>query len=217
MRVPLHSVPRLDRKRTDKKRVSWKTQEVFGGSPSLRWSYNQARANVQRRSATRRLIPIALAASTSARPAKNRSFTNSAQASSSEASSCRASSTMSRSSLGQSVAICKESRSIRRLSPPRLSRFLSRARLTRIRRMASAAAPKKCPRLFQRWAFSTSTRRKYASWTRAVAWSVCPGCSLANFAAASFRNSSDQGQELLGGGWIARFDLRQDLSDVAHI
>ena len=37
-----------------------------------------------------------------------------------------------------------------------------------MRRIASAAAAKKWPRLFQCWALSTSTNRIYASWTRAV-------------------------------------------------
>ena len=32
--------------------------------------------------------------------------------------------------------------------------------------------------------------RRYASWTRAVAWSVCPGFSWASFCAASLRSSS---------------------------
>ena len=59
-----------------------------------------------------------------------------------------------------------------------------------MRRMASAAAEKKCPRLFQFWACSASSKRRYASWTRAVAWRVCPGFSLASFWAASLRSSS---------------------------
>ena len=42
-----------------------------------------------------------------------------------------------------------ESRSTRSMPPPRLGRFFWRARSTKIRRIASAAAPKKCPRLFQ--------------------------------------------------------------------
>ena len=38
-------------------------------------------------------------------------------------------------------------------------------------------AAKKWPRVFQSWAFSTSTSRRYASWTRAVECSVWPGFS----------------------------------------
>jgi hypothetical protein len=45
-------------------------------------------------------------------------------------------------------------------APPRLARPLPRARSTRIRRMASAAAAKKWPRLFQCCACFTSTRRR---------------------------------------------------------
>jgi len=62
--------------------------------------------------------------------------------------------------------------------------------------MASAAAAKKWPRLFQCGSDSPdsrpglATRRRYASWTSAVTWSICPGFSWASFAAASLRNSS---------------------------
>ena len=47
--------------------------------------------------------------------------------------------------------------------------------------MASAAAAKKCRRLSQRWGFVPPTSRRYASCTRAVACSVCPGASWAIF------------------------------------
>jgi hypothetical protein len=56
-------------------------------------------------------------------------------------------------------------------------RPLSRARLRSIRRIASAAAPKKWPRLFQCFDLSTSTIRMYTSCTRAVACSVWSGFS----------------------------------------
>ncbi len=39
------------------------------------------------------------------------------------------------------------------------------------------------------WALSTSTKRRYASWTRAVACRVCPGFSCASFCAANLRSS----------------------------
>src|SRR2546427_243110 len=43
----------------------------------------------------------------------------------------------------------------------------------RMRRMASAAAPKKCARFCQ-VCCSEPTNRSQASWTRAVGWRVCP-------------------------------------------
>ena len=58
-----------------------------------------------------------------------------------------------------------------------------------MRRMASAAAAKKWPRLFHA-ALSASTSRRYASWTRAVASRVWPGISSASFCAASCRRAS---------------------------
>ena len=56
--------------------------------------------------------------------------------------------------------------------------------------MASAAAAKKWPRLSQRASSAGPTSRRYASWTRAVAFRVLPGGFAAIRAAASFRNSS---------------------------
>ena len=56
--------------------------------------------------------------------------------------------------------------------------------------MASAAAAKKCPRPFQSRGRPSPTRRRYASWTKAVGWSVCPDDSSASRAAASLRSSS---------------------------
>ena len=83
--------------------------------------------------------------------------------------------------------------------------------------MASAAAAKKCPRLFHRWTFSTSTSRRYASWTRAVAWSVWPGFSLRELLGGQLAQFVvDQGQELLGGLGIAVLDGREDARDVVH-
>ena len=72
--------------------------------------------------------------------------------------------------------------------PPRLSWCFRRAFSTRIRRIASAAAAKKWPRLSQFW-FSAETRRSQASCTSAVAWSVWPAGSAAIRAAARRRNS----------------------------
>jgi hypothetical protein len=53
-----------------------------------------------------------------------------------------------------------------------------------------AAAAKKCPRPSQFVCCSPPTRRRYASWTRAVGWSVWPGFSWAKRWAASLRSSS---------------------------
>lgn len=80
--------------------------------------------------------------------------------------------------------------STRRRPPPCLCRCFRRAFSTRIRRMASAAAEKKCPREFQCCWWGTSTNRTKASCTRAVASRVCPGLSCASRTAANFFNSS---------------------------
>src|SRR6266704_1440155 len=70
----------------------------------------------------------------------------------------------------------------------------------RIRRMASAAAPKKCPRPSQAW-FLPPVTRNQASCTSAVGCSVWPGSSLAILQAASFRSSS----YTRGSNWPAAF------------
>jgi len=64
-----------------------------------------------------------------------------------------------------------------------------RADSTRMRRMASAAAAKKCGRFSNSNALSP-TSRSQASWTSAVGCKVCPGRSLAILCAASLRSSS---------------------------
>ena len=73
-----------------------------------------------------------------------------------------------------------------------------RALSIRIRRMASAAAAKKWRRLAKPPALAGPTSRKYASWTRAVALSVCPG-SLAGelFGGGAAQFVIDQRHELL--------------------
>ena len=102
-------------------------------------------------------------------------------------------------------------------SPPLLSRFLSRARLRRIRRIASAAAAKKWPRLSQSWILATPTSRRYASWTSAVAWSVWPGLLLLQPPSGELAQLVvDEWQKLFGGLGIALLDGRQDPSHVAH-
>ena len=74
--------------------------------------------------------------------------------------------------------------------PPALSVTFPRARLTRMRRIASAAAAKKWARPCQGRPGSPPTSRRYASWTRAVGCSVCPGLSWVSLEAASRRSSS---------------------------
>ena len=105
-----------------------------------------------------REIPSASAASSTVRPAKNRSLTSSAFAGRRCASSSRASSDGQ-----QLVGVARRrqsatsSRSIALAGrPPCLTRCLRRALSTRIRRIASAAAAKKWPRLFQLLAVSPS-------------------------------------------------------------
>src|SRR5260221_6592968 len=65
-----------------------------------------------------------------------------------------------------------------------------------IGRMASAAAAKKCPRLFQRSFGSFPTRRRYASWTRAVACSVWPGFSWARHSSPAAQRLNAQGGQM---------------------
>src|SRR5439155_268804 len=85
----------------------------------------------------------------SVRPAQKRSWTSSALAGSSAASLVRASSSASRSCEGVSVKTAASFRSTRCRSPPCLGRRLRRALSIKIRRIASAAAAKKWPRLSQ--------------------------------------------------------------------
>src|SRR5262249_45526185 len=66
-------------------------------------------------------------------------------------------------------------RSRRRRPPPCFAWRLRRAFSTRMRRMASAAAAKKWPRLFQCWAWSTSTSRKDQELISFPEWPVWPG------------------------------------------
>ena len=90
-----------------------------------------------------------------------------------------------------------------RLAPPRLSASRARAWSMRIRRIACDAIAKKCPRFFhvtRVW----STSRKYASWTTAVGWSVCPARSRRNWRSAISRSSRvDQRHQALDGLRIA--------------
>jgi hypothetical protein len=65
-----------------------------------------------------------------------------------------------------------------------------------MRRMASAAAAKKWPRLFQLCTLSVSTRRTKASWTSAVASSVCPGFSWASLRPPDDRFPASKSVEL---------------------
>jgi hypothetical protein len=77
-------------------------------------------------------------------------------------------------------------------SPPCFTRPFRHEFSTTIRRMASAAAAKKCPRPSHSCAsvLDDPTNRSYASCTSAVASSVWPGSSAAIFRAAEVRNCS---------------------------
>src|SRR5262245_32713781 len=144
--------------------------------------YSQVRAYVQYRAAVAREISRASAASSTDSPAKYRRVTSLAFTGSSAANLVRASSRATRSAARDGAMASTSSRSIRRRSPPCFSVSFRRALSIRMRRMASAAAARKCPRPAKYW---SPTRRRYASWTRAVACSVWPGCSWASLAAAS--------------------------------
>ena len=84
----------------------------------------------------------------------------------------------------------------RAVSPPRLAAFFRRAFSTRMRRMASAAAAKKCRRFAQSRPASAPATRRYASWTRAVGVRVCPVGSAAIRAASRRRSSYTSGSGL---------------------
>ena len=78
-------------------------------------------------------------------------------------------------------------------------------------------APKKCPRLFQCSAFSTSTSRIYASWTSAVACSVLPWLLVGKpLGRQATKFLIDQRQELLGCRRVALIDGTEDACDVGH-
>ena len=66
--------------------------------------------------------------------------------------------------------------------------------------MASAAAAKKWPRPSQPWGGSPPTSRRYASWTRAVAWSVWPGFSCGHPRGGELAQFVVDEREQLGGG-----------------
>ncbi len=175
---------------------------------------SHARAKAQCRPAVRSEMPSAAAASGSVRPAKYRSFTTSACSGNSTASRSRAASSAIRSSCTSGAATRSGSRSTRARSPPRFAAPFRRARSTKIRRIASAAAAKKWPREEKEgdrdsglgaeggWSERSPsvpspeprapcppTIRKKASCTNAVACSVCPGFSCAKRAAANSRSS----------------------------
>src|SRR5262249_51631171 len=110
---------------------------------------SQQRAYAQSFSAVDVAIPRAWAASSIVNPAKKRSLTSSALRRSWVSSLSRASFRARRSRAGPVTAGCVSGRSRCRRSRPALRLRLWRARSTRMRRMASAAAAKKWPRLFQ--------------------------------------------------------------------
>ena len=89
---------------------------------------------------------------------------------------------------------------------------------TRMRRMASAAAAKKWPRLFQCRAASPPTSRRYASWTRAVAWSVWPGLLLGQPRGGQLAQLVVDEREQVGGGpAVAGRGGVEEAGDVGHV
>ena len=83
--------------------------------------------------------------------------------------------------------------------------------------MASAAAEKKCPRLCQFWSCSPPSNRRYASWTKAVAWSVCPGFSWASLWAANLAQFVVHQREKLHGTLrVTLLDRREDPGHFGH-
>ena len=108
------------------------------------------------------------------------------------------------------------SRSTRRQSPPRFCRPLLRARSMRMRRIASAAAAKKWPRLFQPRALSVH---------QAEIRLVHQGRRLERLAGPLLGQLPrgqpaqlvvDQRQELVGGLRVALLDRPEDMRDVVH-
>ena len=85
-------------------------------------------------------------------------------------------------------------------SPPRLAAALRRARSTRMRRMASAAAAKKCPRPSQLGPRRRPTSRRYASWTRAVASERLAGLLGGHARGGELPQLVVDEREQLGGG-----------------
>ncbi len=120
-------------------------------NPRLIATRSQLRAYAQSFSAVEVETPSAAAACSVVRPAKNRSLTSSALRGS-FASGCRMASSRAskRSPFSSSRTGSMLSRSSRRRPPPAFLVCLCRARSIRMRRMASAAAAKKWPRLCQR-------------------------------------------------------------------
>ncbi len=119
-----------------------------------------------------------------------------------------ASSSASRSSGTSGAAISMSCSSCRTAPLPRFSAFLRRAWSTRIRRIASAAAAKKWPRLSQRLAFSAHVGLRHDAHHQAADTPREPGPSPAASGPASPGPASrrqlpqlvvDQRQELLGG------------------
>ena len=80
--------------------------------------------------------------------------------------------------------------------------------------MASAAAAKKWPRSSKCW---SPTSRRYASWTRAVAFEGVPGVLRGHPRGREFSQLVvDQRQQLIGRLAVALLDGREDAGDVAH-
>jgi len=125
-------------------------------------SASHARAKVQCRLAVRSEMFNNSAISSLLRPTKKRSRTTSAAGGSTSASFSSASSRRSNVVSFASTATSTEFRSTCSTPPPRFSARLCRARSIRIRRIACAAAPKKCAR-FEKPGWPSPTSCSHAS------------------------------------------------------
>ena len=102
-------------------------------------------------------------------------------------------------------------------SPPAFDLASCAACSTRIRRMASAAAAKKCPRLSQCWAFSDVHQPDVRLVDQGCGLERLPGLLLGHLLGrqpAQFL--IDQRQELLGRVGIALLDGGEDSGDLVH-
>ena len=102
-------------------------------------------------------------------------------------------------------------------APPCLGPHLRRACSTRIRRIASAAAAKKWPRLFQCWTFVHIHEPEIRLMHQRRRLQRLPRLLLSQLRRRQLPQLViDQRQKLLRRRRIARFDLRQDAGDVGH-
>ena len=115
------------------------------------------------------------------------------------------------------AAISSWSSSTRSWSPPRFTARFRRAFSTRMRRMASAAAAKKWPRLFQSWAVRALDQPQVRLVDEGRRLERLPRLLLRQPLGGQFAQLVvDQRQQLLGGLRVALLDRREDSRDVVH-